>query len=211
VSGLSPSQGGGNLLTHKTRTMKITTISLIALLSIAGAASAHGTSAEPSFKPTTNDTIDSDSTCIDTPGWTDIDTFTCAWYEEHDAPGCPTYGDKYSWKYKDGVIYEPFGDGTANHNCCHCKNKNLIPTAKPTSPCSGNTLNWEDVDNYTCAWYEANDAPGCPRFGNAYRGSQGVANDNCCYCFGSGSPTSSMPTSAFPTIALVPSPTPTAE
>ena len=154
-------------------------------------------------------TIDSDSTCIDTPGWSDVDQFTCAWYEEHDAPGCPVYGDSFAWKFKDGEVHEPFGDGTANHNCCYCKN--AIPTPKPTSSCSGDTPNWKDANNFTCAWYEANDAPGCPRYGDEYEGSGGAANYNCCWCFGTGSPTTIMPTSAFPTIALVPTSSPTTE
>lgn len=62
-----------------------------------------------------------------------------------------------------------------------------------------------------CAWYEANDAPGYPRYGDEYEGSDGAANDNCCWCFGTGSPTTIMPTSAFPTIALVPTSSPTTE
>jgi hypothetical protein len=210
-------------LTVTRYTKMLTSIPLIALLSIVGVATANEPTAEPtttlkptiskpSFRPTTNepssvetgDTVDNNSTCIDTPGWSDLDDFPCAWYEEHDASGCPKYGDSYPWKFKDGVIYEPFGDGTATQNCCHCMI--VIPTAKPTSSCSGNTPNWTDIDDYTCDWYEANDAPGCPSYGNKWKGSQGVANDNCCYCFGTGSPTA---VTDFPTIASVPTPTPT--
>ena len=100
------------------------------------------------------------------------------------------HGDSYSWKLKDG----------ANDNCCLCKN--AIPTPKPISSCSGDTPNWKDPDNFSCAWYDVDDAPGCPWYGD-YEGSDGVANINCCWCFGTGSPTTTMPTSAFPTIALV--------
>ncbi|KAK1738746.1 hypothetical protein QTG54_010776 [Skeletonema marinoi] len=175
--------------------------------------SIESTTHEPSLVATTDDigdrTIDNNSTCIDTPGWSDIDNFPCSWYEEHDATGCPIYGDSFPWKFKDGVIHEPFGDGTANQNCCHCKN--AVPTPRPTSSCSGDTPDWEDVDHYTCAWYEANDAPGCPRYGNAYEGGLGVANENCCWCRGTGAPSTLMPTSDFPTIVLVPTPSPTAD
>lgn len=186
--------------------------------SIEASSSESTTSYRPSFKPASHesslvskDDIGSKTsiTCIDTPGWSDLDDFTCTWYEEHDVAGCPLYGDSFPWKFKDGVIHEPFGDGTANQNCCHCQN--AVPTPKPTSSCSGDTPDWKDVDNFTCAWYEANDALGCPRYGNAYEGSQGVANENCCWCRGTGSPTTVMPTTAFPTIVLVPTPYPTAE
>ena len=61
-----------------------------------------------------------------------------------------------------------------------------VPTAKPTSPCEGNTPDWEDVDGDGCDWYEMMDLPGCPRHGNLYRGARGVADDNCCYCAGTG-------------------------
>lgn len=60
------------------------------------------------------------------------------------------------------------------------------PTPKPTSPCTGNTPGWVDVDGYGCEWWEAVDAPGCPKYGNEFEGSMGTANDNCCYCEGTG-------------------------
>ena len=48
------------------------------------------------------------------------------------------------------------------------------------------------------------DTPGCPLFGTAYTGTMGSANDNCCYCQLTSSPTmaptiSKMPTTPFPT------------
>ena len=64
-------------------------------------------------------------------------------------------------------------------------------TSSPTvtqapSICVGNTPGWVDYDGYGCDWYEENDMPGCPKHGDFYEGSMGVANDNCCYCFGTG-------------------------
>ena len=58
------------------------------------------------------------------------------------------------------------------------------PTPKPTSPCTGNTPDWVDVDGYGCEWWEVNDSPDCPLHGDEYEGTMGVANDNCCYCAG---------------------------
>lgn len=60
----------------------------------------------------------------------------------------------------------------------------MDPTPAPSSPCTGSTLNWVDVDGYGCDWYESNDMPSCPRYGNIFEGAMGVADDNCCYCFG---------------------------
>lgn len=128
--------------------------------------------------------------------------------EANDSLGCPIYGDLRPWRFKDGVVEPSFGDGTANQNCCHCFGTGA-PTPKPTSSCSGDTINWRDNENYTCSWYELNDAAGCPRFGNSYEGSMGVANDNCCWCKGEGKDTEA-PTSAFPAIALYPTPSPSA-
>jgi len=55
-----------------------------------------------------------------------------------------------------------------------------------SSPC---TDNWEWLDGFGegCWWYEANDLPGCPEFGDMHVDEAmgtgiGVANDNCCYC-----------------------------
>ena len=64
------------------------------------------------------------------------------------------------------------------------------PTFKPTtaSPTPGlttvcsDTPNWVDKDGDGCIWYEANDFPGCPTWGD-YGGIMGSGNDNCCYCF----------------------------
>ena len=61
------------------------------------------------------------------------------------------------------------------------------PTAKPTSPCTGSTPGWTDSAGDGCEWYEAVDRPGCPLYGHEYGTEEGgVANDNCCYCEGTG-------------------------
>jgi hypothetical protein len=63
------------------------------------------------------------STCLDTPDWVDEWDDGCDWYETHDDPGCPTYGN--------------FGGnlGSANDNCCHCKETGS-PTSYPTTAAS---------------------------------------------------------------------------
>ena len=62
-----------------------------------------------------------------------------------------------------------------------------VPTPKPTSPCSGSTPDWTDSAGDGCEWYEAFDRPGCPVYGDDYGTEErGVANDNCCYCEGTG-------------------------
>ena len=63
-------------------------------------------------------------------------------------------------------------------------------------PCEGSTPGWIDVDGMGCGWYERNEAPGCPIWGD-YTGYDivtrvkfpdvnrvGVANNNCCHCRG---------------------------
>ena len=54
------------------------------------------------------------------------------------------------------------------------------------SSCTGSTPNWKDLYGDGCEWYESADKPGCPTHGQMYDGGMGVANDNCCYCEGTG-------------------------
>merc|ERR1719401_2695666 len=69
-----------------------------------------------------------------TPGWVDSYGDPCAWYERHDAPGCPVYGNLF-----EGNM------GLPKDNCCHCKagqgpTRAPAPTASPTArPSSGPT------------------------------------------------------------------------
>jgi hypothetical protein len=65
------------------------------------------------------------------------------------------------------------------------------PTISPTtsaapSICMGSTPGWVDFNGNGCDWYKVNDDPGCPKHGLIYGGELGVADDNCCYCFGIG-------------------------
>ena len=71
----------------------------------------------------TDEHCGSSSTCLDTPDWVDEWDDGCDWYETHDDPGCPTYGN--------------FGGnlGSANDNCCHCKEAGS-PTSYPTTAAS---------------------------------------------------------------------------
>ena len=62
----------------------------------------------------------------------------------------------------------------------------VVPTPEPTSPCEGNTPNWRDMDGFGCDWWEMMDMPGCPLYGDMYVGDMGAANENCCYCAGTG-------------------------
>ena len=128
------------------------------------------------------------ATCTgSTPGWVDADGAGCGWYEANEDPGCPIYGDYGGTDANTGkmIIGEP--GSVANDNCCYC-------FGDPAPICTGSTAGWVDVDGYGCAWYEKNDDPGCPIYGD-YGGTDAngemiigepgsVPNDNCCYCFG---------------------------
>jgi hypothetical protein len=59
-------------------------------------------------------------------------------------------------------------------------------TSDSSSMCIENTVGWVDSSGDGCYWYEANDLPGCPNHGSSYAGDMGVADDNCCYCAGTG-------------------------
>jgi len=54
-------------------------------------------------------------------------------------------------------------------------------SAQPTSSCV-DTPGWVDSFQDSCSWYEANDTPGCPKYGDSSRGEMGTAKENCCYC-----------------------------
>ena len=90
------------------------------------------------------------------------------------------------------VHYQPAGSTSSEE-----RSNIMWPTYSPTvshapttsaapSMCIGNTIDWVDIDGDGCNWYEANDLPGCPYWGDWYVGDMGVANDNCCYCAGTG-------------------------
>ena len=83
-----------------------------------------------------------------------------------------------------------------------------ISPSSSSSPtfCTGNTPDWVDGEGYGCNWYEENDGPGCPVYGNdpVWIGDMGSASKNCCYCFLSNNPipSPSITSSASPTTAL---------
>jgi len=54
------------------------------------------------------------------------------------------------------------------------------------SVCTGNTVGLVDVLGNGCDWYETFDMPGCPSWGHGLDGGMGVADDNCCFCAGTG-------------------------
>ena len=151
----------------------------VAVASKANEEKSPSPSSSPSSSPTASEvwlpTQPPTTTCIDTPGWIDSEGDGCDWYELADVPSCPTYGDLY-----EGSM------GVANDNCCHCRGNGdqTVEVVVGSSPCTGNTAGWVDEDGFGCDWYEMNDQPGCPWTGDLYGGSMGVANDNCCYCFG---------------------------
>ena len=77
--------------------------------------------------------------------------------------------------------------------------QNIIPSSSCTD-----TPNWVDTTGDSCSFYETMDTPGCPLFGTEYAGTMGTANENCCHCQLTSSPTmaptiSKMPTTPFPT------------
>ena len=64
---------------------------------------------------------------------------------------------------------------------------NRAPTTSPApSMCIGNTVGWVNLFGEGCDLYEAYDLPGCPYYGSLWDGDMGVADDNCCYCAGTG-------------------------
>jgi hypothetical protein len=76
-------------------------------------------------------------------------------------------------------------------------------TSSPTvtqapSTCIGSTPDWVDSDGDGCDWYERNDDPGCPYYGSSFGGGMGVADDNCCYCFGAGVSVFDLPSHLWP-------------
>jgi len=152
------------------------------------------------------------------PDWVDSSGDGCEWYEAHDYPGCPIHGNDFEGDM--GVANDNccFCDGTAPPAVTPSPTPFLsyLPTFSPTrfqttadptdsptptdttpqttSTCTGNSPDWVDVDGYGCEWWEVYDSPGCPNFGDEYGGDMGVANDNCCYCFGGTSGPTPSPT-----------------
>jgi len=130
---------------------------------------------------------------------------------------CMTYTSN---PYACGVIADRRANAgvTANEACCACGggtddtrpssapsiSSNPSASSKPSEspsisskpsvsfkPSTCDTAGWVDFFGVGCDWYETNDSPGCPTYGDSYEGDMGVANDNCCFCAGTGAPISS--------------------
>ena len=127
----------------------------------------YGTNMPTPYPTTSSPTVtQSPSTCIgSTPGWTDSYGNDCDDYDMYDDPGCPKYGSDNGGEM-----------GVADDNCCYCFGEY----------CIGSTPGWTDSYGNNCDDYEMYDEPGCPKYGSDYGGEIGVADDNCCYCFGTG-------------------------
>ena len=98
--------------------------------------------------------------CIDKPGWMDVDGDGCEYYEDYDVPGCPAL-----WDYPS-----PFGQ-TAIGACCHCGGG--LCTDEP---------GWRDRFGYGCDWFEVYDEPGCPEYGHISDIWGTPAWNACCFC-----------------------------
>jgi hypothetical protein len=61
-----------------------------------------------------------------------------------------------------------------------------LRSVQSTTQCEGDTAGWVDSFGDGCDWYEILDMPGCPSYGHLYDGGMGVADDNCCFCAGTG-------------------------
>jgi hypothetical protein len=82
----------------------------------------------PIFSPTTasNSPMKSVGTALlsstssmctnDTEGWYDWGGYDCSWYKVMDVPGCPQWGN-FQTAHNSSTA-----EGTANDNCCYCKN-----------------------------------------------------------------------------------------
>ena len=73
-------------------------------------------------------------------------------------------------------LFKPSGNPSVSTN----------PSDSP-KPSSCDTPGWVDYFGDGCDWYEEFDSPGCPNYGDDDGGTGGsVADDNCCYCAGTG-------------------------
>jgi len=136
-----------------------------------------------------------------TPNWKDSAGDSCEWYERSSE-----YSDRCSGYDYGGAM------GPAKDHCCYCL-VTAAPTPRPTyywqkrtpypvSSCNGaktgGMAGWKDINGSGCDWYEVNDSPGCPRFGDI-SGIGGTAKDNCCFCRSSSTSDPDPPsTSPFP-------------
>lgn len=114
-------------------------------------------------------------TCVDQPGWTDLQGYTCDWYGLYGAHQC----------WIDGDTFPGYFGMTATQACCICQ-VGFYPTPNwpaydPNYQCS-DFRGWTDVDGYDCSWYALGDR--CTEYGDLFEKFGLVANQACCACGG---------------------------
>jgi len=119
-----------------------------------------------------DDDDDSSAGCDDLAGWSDMFGGDCDWITENDEPGCPAYGSTTGT-----------GGVAAEEACCYCS----------TSNCD-DLPGWVDFFGDDCSFYEENDQPGCPTYGDSASLDGVTAMEACCYCKDVPAVTTSAPT-----------------
>ena len=86
----------------------------------------------------------------------------------------------------EGMIFLKEGvDSLRKTSKASKKGTKSMKSSKSPSYCT-DTPDWKDSYGDGCDWYEDNERPGCPKYGYLNDGGMGVADDNCCHCFGTG-------------------------
>eukprot|EP00984_Skeletonema_dohrnii_P034745 scaffold33665_cov197-Skeletonema_dohrnii-CCMP3373.AAC.1 len=118
----------------------------------------------------------------DTEGWYDERGDDCSWYEAMDVPGCPHLGNHWG-NYQETVphAHSSTVEGTANDNCCYCKN-GVVSTPSPAKDPCVDEKDWKDKYGMGCEWYQQTDVPGCHNHAFHFAGDMGPAAEKCCYC-----------------------------
>ena len=126
---------------------------------------------KPRIHNVNDQTLDA-TACTDEPDWTEIDTHrTCAHYNDN-PNDC-------------GAISISISTSTTNNNST--ANNPIVAADEACCACGGGCIDtpsdWTDFLNDPCSWYEDNDSPGCPFYGDTTgMHSQLTANDVCCHC-----------------------------
>jgi len=100
---------------------------------------------KPTGQPTTLEpTISSKPTqlCVDNVTWIDYFGDNCEWYETHDEPGCPNYGNTS----EDDSIW-----GSAHDNCCYCGGSSSA--SAPTQSTTRVRVQVVTPDSFLFDWY----------------------------------------------------------
>eukprot|EP00526_Cylindrotheca_closterium_P006657 CAMPEP_0113625050 /NCGR_PEP_ID=MMETSP0017_2-20120614/12929_1 /TAXON_ID=2856 /ORGANISM="Cylindrotheca closterium" /LENGTH=751 /DNA_ID=CAMNT_0000535131 /DNA_START=180 /DNA_END=2432 /DNA_ORIENTATION=- /assembly_acc=CAM_ASM_000147 len=158
--------------------------------------------------------------CTDFQDWEDTYGDGCDWYRENDKGGCPTHGNEEGGSGFTGI--------SASEACCYCgggsedgstftKSPTPSPTKFEIDPNCQDVPGFYDFCGDGCWWYEEQDSPGCPEWGELIGTIDGdyvetklginemEANQACCYC-GGGISTPSVPEDD-PTSSPSPEPT----